>query len=95
MQLVKEICLELDGIKAKFKIRSKEVFKFEKKYINNCLLRYFAVHLGSKINKKHMELTEKEKELIEQIRNYKRAKHNPSQNLRWYILELFYNLLDD
>lgn len=42
-----------------------------------------------------MELTEKEKELIEQIRNYKRAKHNPSQNLRWYILELFYNLLDD
>ena len=42
-----------------------------------------------------MELTEKEKELIEQIRNYKKAKHNPSRNFRWYILELFYNLLDD
>ena len=42
-----------------------------------------------------MDLTEQEKELIEQIRNYKKSKHNPSKNLKWYILELFYNLLDD
>lgn len=42
-----------------------------------------------------MELTEKEKELIEQIRNYKNAKHNPSKTLRVLIIELFYFLLDD
>lgn len=42
-----------------------------------------------------MELSEKERELIEQIRNYKNAKHNPSRNLRILIVELFYILLDD
>lgn len=36
-----------------------------------------------------MELTEKEKELIEQIRNYKNAKHNPSKILRVLVIELF------
>lgn len=41
-----------------------------------------------------MELTEQEKELIEQIRNYKNAKHNPSKRIRVYIIQLFYNLLD-
>jgi hypothetical protein len=41
-----------------------------------------------------MELTDQEKELIEQIRNYKKAKHNPSKTLRVLIVELFYNLLD-
>ena len=41
-----------------------------------------------------MELTEQEKELIEQIRNYKSAKHNPSKTIRLLIIELFYNLLD-
>lgn len=42
-----------------------------------------------------MELTDQEKELIEQIRNYKNAKHNASKTLRVLIVELFYNLLDD
>ncbi|TQM39762.1 hypothetical protein [Flavobacterium branchiophilum] len=42
-----------------------------------------------------MELTEQERELIEQIRNYKNSKHNPSRSLRVLIVELFYILLDD
>lgn len=41
-----------------------------------------------------MELTEQEMELIEQIRNYKKAKHNPSKTIRVLLIELFYNLLD-
>ena len=43
---------------------------------------------------KHM-LTEKEWELIEAIRNYKNSQHNPSQQLEWYVLKLFENLLYD
>jgi len=48
-----------------------------------------------KLKQVNMELTEQEKELIEQIRNYKNAKHNPSRSLRVLIVELFYILLDD
>jgi len=40
-------------------------------------------------------LTEKEWELIETIRNYKKSMHNPSQQLEWYALKLFENLLYD
>jgi len=40
-------------------------------------------------------LTEKEWELIEAIRNYKNSKHNLSQQLEWYVLKLFENLLYD
>ena len=42
-----------------------------------------------------MELTEQEKELIQQIRNYKNAKHNPSKQLRQLVKELFDQLLND
>jgi len=42
-----------------------------------------------------MELTEKETELIEAIRNFKNTKHNPSISLELWIRELFENLLDD
>jgi hypothetical protein len=48
-----------------------------------------------KLKQANMELTEQEKELIEQIRNYKNAKHNPLRTLRILIIELFYILLDD
>lgn len=41
-----------------------------------------------------MELTIQEKELIEQIRNYKKSKHNPSKTLRLILIELFFNLID-
>jgi len=40
-------------------------------------------------------LTDKEWELIEAIRNYRNSKHNPSQQLEWYALQLFENLLYD
>ena len=40
------------------------------------------------------ELTEKEWELIQAIRNYKRAYPNGSRNLLAYIYELFERLLD-
>jgi hypothetical protein len=40
-------------------------------------------------------LTEKEWELIEAIRNYKKSQHNPSQQLEWFVLKLFENLLYD
>ncbi len=42
-----------------------------------------------------MTLTEKEKELIEAIRNFKNSKHNPSIELEWFIRELFETLLYD
>ncbi|MDR0681881.1 MAG: ArsR family transcriptional regulator [Dysgonamonadaceae bacterium] len=38
-------------------------------------------------------LTEKEKELVEAIRNYKKAKHNPSKELELYVIRLFELLL--
>ncbi|MDR0824579.1 MAG: ArsR family transcriptional regulator [Prevotella sp.] len=38
-------------------------------------------------------LTEEEKELIEAIRNFKNSKHNPSEQLEWYAVKLFENLL--
>jgi hypothetical protein len=40
-------------------------------------------------------LTEKEWELIEAIRNYKKSQHNPSPQLEWYVLKLFENMLYD
>ena len=40
-------------------------------------------------------LTEKEAELIESIRNFKKTKHNPSFELELWIRELFENLLDE
>jgi len=45
--------------------------------------------LGNKI------LIEKEWELIEAIRNYKKSKHNRSLELEWYARQLFENLLYD
>ena len=38
---------------------------------------------------KELKLTEKEKELIEAIRNLKNSKHNYSQELELYVRELF------
>jgi len=40
-----------------------------------------------------MKLTELEKELIEAIRNFKKSKHNPSQELEMWIIRLFEMLL--
>jgi hypothetical protein len=39
--------------------------------------------------------TEKEAELIESIRNFKKTKHNPSFELELWIRELFENLLEE
>ncbi len=41
------------------------------------------------------DLTEKEKDLIEAIRNFKNSKHNPSDNLARYARDLFEELLYD
>ena len=40
-----------------------------------------------------MRLTDKEKELIEAIRNFKKSKHNPSIELEIWIVRLFEKLL--
>jgi hypothetical protein len=40
-------------------------------------------------------VTEKEWDLIEAIRNYRNAMHNPSLELEWFALKLFENLLYD
>lgn len=41
-----------------------------------------------------MELTDKEKDLIETIRNYKRAYPNGKEMFEFYILALIYELLE-
>ena len=43
---------------------------------------------------KDMQLTEKEKELIEAIRNFLKSKHNPSIELEFYARELFEKMMD-
>jgi hypothetical protein len=40
------------------------------------------------------KLTEQEFELIEAIRNFKKARHNPSVEMEWYIRKLFEELLE-
>ena len=42
-----------------------------------------------------IKLTEKELDLIESIRNYKKSYHNGEPELRWYIEKLFNELLDE
>ena len=41
-----------------------------------------------------MEITNKEKDLIESIRNYRKAYPNGSKQLELYILNLLYELMD-
>lgn len=41
------------------------------------------------------QLTEKEAELIEAIRNLKKSKHNPSIELEIYVRQLFDELLEN
>lgn len=43
---------------------------------------------------KDMKLTEKEKELIEAIRNFLKSKHNSSIELEFYARELFEKMMD-
>lgn len=42
-----------------------------------------------------MELTDKEEELIQAIRNYRRAYPNGQRNLEIYIMGLVYELMDN
>lgn len=42
-----------------------------------------------------MELTDKEEELIQAIRNYRRAYPNGLRNLEIYIMDLVYELMDN
>jgi hypothetical protein len=42
-----------------------------------------------------MELTDKEEELIQAIRNYRRAYPNGQKNLEFYIMDLVYELMDN
>jgi hypothetical protein len=44
---------------------------------------------------RNIVLTEKEKELIEAIRNLKNSKHNYSFQLEEYVRELFDRMLDE
>lgn len=42
-----------------------------------------------------MELTDKEKDLIEMIRNFRRARPNGAKEFRHYIIGLVHELLED
>lgn len=42
-----------------------------------------------------MVLTDKEEELIQAIRNYRRAYPNGQRNLEIYIMDLVYELMDN
>lgn len=42
-----------------------------------------------------MILTDKERDLIEAIRNYKKAYPNGAKNFETYIMELLYDLMDN
>lgn len=42
-----------------------------------------------------IDLTPKEEELIESMRNLKNSKHNYSQKLEEYVRELFEELIDE
>ncbi len=42
-----------------------------------------------------MELTDKEEELIQAIRNYRKAYPNGQRNLEIYIMDLVYELMDN
>jgi hypothetical protein len=42
-----------------------------------------------------VRLTEQEFELIETIRNFKKARHNPSAEMEWYIRKLFEDLIEN
>ena len=50
--------------------------------------------MNKKINKRK-SLNEKEWDLIEAIRNFKKSHHNPSFELEWYAIQLFEILLYD
>ena len=45
--------------------------------------------------KHEVELTEKEFELLEAIRNFKNSRHNYSRQLEEYVRELFDEMMDD
>ncbi len=42
-----------------------------------------------------MEVNEKERELIEALRNYRKAFPNGQKNLEIYIMDLVYELMED
>ena len=42
-----------------------------------------------------MEFTEKEKELVQAIRNYRKAYPNGQKNLEIYIMDLVYELMEN
>ncbi|MDO4706942.1 MAG: ArsR family transcriptional regulator [Porphyromonadaceae bacterium] len=42
-----------------------------------------------------LKLSDKEEELIRAIRNYQKARHNPSAELLYYAQQLFDELTDD
>jgi hypothetical protein len=44
---------------------------------------------------KEIILTEKERELIDALRNFKKSKHNYSYQLEVYVRELFDRMIED
>lgn len=46
-------------------------------------------------NMNRLKLTQKELDLINAIRNYRASKHNPSNELYFFIVRLLDELLDD
>lgn len=71
------------------KIRNGIFFTFKVWLILKRLLSLYCIQ-------KHisMYLTDREKELVEALRNYRRAYPNGARNLEIYILELVYELME-
>lgn len=67
------------------------VFFFVKKVVENFVsnknLTIFVLQLNH-LNNMNRQITEKEWELIEALRNFRNSKHNPSVQLELYIDEL-------
>lgn len=73
---------------------------FFEKSLRYCAYYKYLQYLCSAIIKQHnvmdeKQLTEKEAELIEAIRNLKKSKHNPSLELEIYVRQLFDELLEN
>jgi|GEM_PF-381027 len=58
------------------------------------LIRMFVLFLHCKSNGWNVEITEKGRELIEAI-NFRRSKHNPSQQLEKWAIVIVENMMYD
>lgn len=75
----------------------KNINFFENKCLIICIIQKFVLYLQYKIQGHMKRLTNKEKDLIEAIRNFKRARGwiEREQEFRWLIYKLVEELIED